>query len=118
MMYLNNYMLPFHGIRATTASIVVKETYKMKFVAFAWLACNRQLFVKTTCCSGKGKQTERKYLLQLHKASLEPPDKVLIMIVQPKAVKTYCLVGAGTIDPHRRIHVADLSINKNLKATN
>jgi hypothetical protein len=38
--------------------------------------------------------------------------------MQPKAVKTYCLVGAGTIDNYGRIHVVDLSIKNNLKATN
>jgi hypothetical protein len=90
----------------------------MKFEAFAWLDYNRQLLVETTCCSGEGKQTEHKHLHQFHKASLESLDKVLIEVVQPKAVKTYCLVGAGTIDCYGRIHVADLSINKNLKATN
>jgi hypothetical protein len=42
----------------------------------------------------------------------------LIEVVQPKAVKTYCFVGAGTHDCHGRIHVANLSINNNLKATN
>ncbi len=116
-MYLNNYMLPSHGIRAI-AAFIVKDMGKMKFAAFAWLDCNWQLLVETTCCSGEGKQTECKYLLQLHKASLEPPDKVLIEVVQPKAIKTYYLVEAGTIDHHSRIHVADLSIKKNFKATN
>jgi hypothetical protein len=117
MMYLNNYMLPSHGTRAIAASID-KDMDNMKFEAFAWLDCNRQLLVETTCCFGEGKQTERKHLRQFHKASLELLDKVLIEVVQPKAVKTYCLVGAGKIDWYGRIHVADLSINKNLKATN
>jgi hypothetical protein len=39
-MYLNNYMLPSHGIRAIAASID-KDMDKMKFAAFAWLDCNR-----------------------------------------------------------------------------
>jgi hypothetical protein len=95
MMYLHNYMLPFHGIRAIAASIV-KYMDKMKFTAFAWLDCNQHVLIETTFCSGEGKQTELKYLLQLHKASLESLDKVLIEVVQPKVVKTYCLVGAGT----------------------
>jgi hypothetical protein len=42
----------------------------------------------------------------------------LIKVLQPKAVKTYCFVGAGTIDHQGRIYVVDLSIKKNLKATN
>ncbi len=117
-MYLNNYMLPSHGIRAIAASIV-KDMDKTNFVvAFAWLDCNQQLLVKITCCSVEGKQTERKHLHQLHKALQKPPDKVLIEVVKPKAVKTYYLVGASTNDCHGRIHVANISINKNLKAAN
>jgi len=88
--------------RAIAASID-KDMDKM--AAFAWLDCIRKFLVGTTCCSGEGKQTERKHLLWLHKAS------------QLKAVKT-CCHEAGAIDHHSRIHLADLRINKNLKTNN
>jgi hypothetical protein len=66
-------MLPSRGIRAIAASID-KVRDNMKIEAFAWLDCNWQLLVKTTCCSGEGKQRECKHLRQFHKALLEPLD--------------------------------------------
>jgi hypothetical protein len=97
MIYFINYMLPSCGISAIAASID-KDTDKMKFAAFAWLDFNQQLHTETICCSVEGKRTESKHLLQLPKASLEQFDKVLIEVVQQKAIKTYFLVGSGTID--------------------
>ena len=66
----------FTGIRAIAVSIAIdKDLDKMKFAAFAWLDCNQQFLVETTCCSGEVKQTERKHLIQRHKASLERLDR-------------------------------------------
>jgi hypothetical protein len=56
MMYLNIYMLLSRVIWAIAAYIVM-DMDKMMFVAFAWLDCNWQLFIETSCCSGKDKQT-------------------------------------------------------------
>jgi len=44
MMYLNDYMLLSCGMRAIAVSID-KDIIKMKFVAFAWMDCNRRFLV-------------------------------------------------------------------------
>ena len=72
-----------------------------ELVAIAWVDQNRRFFIATTCGLDKGEMIQRKRLRQLDKSSRAPPDKVIIEVPQPKAIKKY-YKGTGTIDRHNR----------------
>ena len=55
----------------------------------------------------------RKRLRQLDKSGRAPPDKVIIQVAQPKAIKKY-YDGAGTIDRHTRIRADELRMDRSL----
>ena len=62
---------------------------------------------------GEGETIQRKRLRQLNKSGRAPPDKVIIEVTQPKAIKRY-YKGTGTIDRYIRIRADELRLDRNL----
>ena len=56
---------------------------------------------------------QRERFRQLDKSGRAPPDRVILEVKQPKAIKKY-YNGAGTIDMHNRIHANKLRLDHNL----
>ncbi len=89
------------------------KTGKTELVAMSWVDRNRRFFITTTCGIGEGETIMRKRLRQLNKSGRAQPDKIIIDVDVPKAIKMY-YEGAGTIDHHNRIRAAKLRMDRNL----
>ena len=65
------------------------------------------------CGIGEGGGIFHKRLRQLDKSDCAPPDKAIIQVAQPKAIKKY-YDGAGTMGGHNRIRADELRMDSNL----
>jgi hypothetical protein len=112
MEVLWNVTLAKRGLQLVLASIDSK-TGKTELVPMSWVDRNHCFFITTTFRIGEGVTITRKRLRQLNKSGRVQPDKGIIDVDVPKAVKMY-YKGAGTINRHNRIRAAKLRMDRNL----
>ena len=103
MEVLGNATLPKRGCRSVLA-LINDNTGETELVAIAWVDRNRRFFITTTCGLGEGEMIQRKRLRQLDKSGRAPPDKVIIEVAQPMAIRNITrapapLTGATGYEP-------------------
>jgi hypothetical protein len=112
MEVLGNATLAKQGSHLVLA-LINSKTGKTELIAMSWVDWNHRFFITTTDGIEEGKTITCKRLSQLNKSGRAQPDKVIIDVDVPKAIKMY-YKGAGTIDRHNRIRAAKLRMDRNL----
>ena len=113
MQHLGRVELP--GNRGDRRGLIsVDSTTGCQLLAFVWCDRDRRYFISTCSSLADGSIIDRMRWRQVDQTDNADPERVHIVVAQPKACEIYCS-GCSSVDRHNRSRQAGLNVEKKLK---
>jgi hypothetical protein len=107
MAYLGQYVL---GAKGSRHGLLAKDKNgHLELLAFVWADRDRRYFIASGSSMAEGTRECRQRCRQIIQDDFSPPEKVDIIVQQPKAAEVYDST-CGKIDQHNRNHQATLGL--------